>query len=345
MNRQEQFSILFRKYGKPVQVNELPSETKKRYEEQIGFYNAFDPTIYVGALENMSFNAVATKNDIGEFIALYMGAITQLTLYAYQVFSDPDLFKDMGDVSLEKCENRIIDILKKGDIFRASELRYLPNDPKRRNVAERIAECSCLILFLHEAGHIRGCHIDIILNELGISAYQEFNINPINEEESLLLRALELEADMVALANSLSIWRDLVERTGIHDVEVLGPTRSWLIAAELLFWVMSVNHNKSRANRLASHPSVLTRYLNIRLILRKQDEEDKELIDAFRQPGNTLLPWIAKHNLSSSILDYYQKDTFEDADITEWVELQQRIKTILPKLEEYQYARSKRLGI
>jgi hypothetical protein len=82
VNREEQFSILFRKHGIPAQVDGLPSDTKKRYEQQIGFYNAFDPNIYVGAVENMSFNAVASKNATGEFIALYAGAITQLTLYA-----------------------------------------------------------------------------------------------------------------------------------------------------------------------------------------------------------------------------------------------------------------------
>ncbi len=36
------------------------------------------------------------QNDIGEFIALYMGSIAQLTLYAYQVFSDPEIFPDIG---------------------------------------------------------------------------------------------------------------------------------------------------------------------------------------------------------------------------------------------------------
>lgn len=343
MNKQEQFSILFREHGTPLQIQGLPSDTKKRWEEHIGFYNALDPNIYVGVVENMSFNAVASKTDIGEFIALYMGAITQLTLYAYQAFSDPDLYTNIGDVLLEKCENRIIDILKEGDISRASELSYLPNCPIRRNVAERIAECSCLILFFHEATHIRGCHIDLILNEFAVSEYKEFNINPINVEESLLLRALELEADTVALINSLNIWRKLATHTGIHDVPVLGPTRSWLIACELLFWVMSLNHSRSRERQLPSHPSFLTRYLNIR-IGKIMQGEDQELRKALNQPGNTLLPWISKHDFASSILNYYKKEAFADQDVAEWIELQQEIQNLYPKLESYEHARAKRLS-
>jgi hypothetical protein len=219
----------------------------------------------------------------------------------------------------------------------------LPNDPIRRNVAERIAECACLILFLHEAAHIRGCHIDLILNELGVVEHQEFNINPINEEESLLLRTLELEADTVALINSLNIWCYLAKHTGIHDVEVLGPTRSWLIACELLFCVMSLNHSRSRENQLPSHPSILTRYLNIRMGKIMQGE-DQELIEALNQPGNTLLLWIAKHNLSSPILDFFQENPFDPKNVAEWIELQKEVHVLYPKLETYQHARSRRLA-
>lgn len=302
-----------------------------------------DSSIYVGVVENATFNAVASRNHTGEFIALYAGAIAQLTFYSYQAFSDPDFYPNVGDASAEKQEPAIIAILKEGDISRAAEQRYWPNCPTRRNVAERIAECSCLILFLHESAHIKGCHIDLILNEFALSEYQEFNINPINAEESLLLRTLELEADTLALINSLNIWRDLVKRTGIHDVQVLGPTRVWLIACELLFWAMSFNHSRSRGSQLPSHPSILTRYLNIR-IGKIMQGEDQELRKTLQQPGNSLLPWIVNHNLSSPILNFFQEKPFDRQDLAEWIELQQEIQILYPKLEAYQQARSKRLA-
>lgn len=343
MTREEQFSIFFRNHGMPLMIDRFPAAIRKRYEEQIGFYNAIDPRIYVGVLENDSFNAVASRNHEGEYIALYAGAINQLTLYSYQVFSDPVFYPTIGDASAERYEPAIIEILKEGDISRVYELRYLPKCPIRKNVAERIAECSCLILFFHEAAHIRGCHLDLILNKFAVSEYQEFNINPINSEESLLLRTLELEADTVALVNSLNMWRQLATSTGVHEVVVLGPTRSWLIACELLFWVMSLNHSRSRERQLPSHPSILTRYLNIR-IGKIMQGEDQELRKALNQPGNSLFPWIAKHDFSSSILDFFQKEPFDEQNVAEWIELQQEIQILYPKLEAYQHDREKRLS-
>jgi hypothetical protein len=343
VTREEQFSILFRKHGTPLLLDGLPAAIKKKWEEQIGFYNLLDSSIYVGVLDNASFNAVASRNHAGEFIALYAGAIAELTLYSYQVFSDPDFYPNIGDASAEKYEPAIISSLKEGDISRAAELRYWPNCSTRKNVAERIAECACLVLFLHESAHIKACHIDLILKEFAISEYQEFNINPINAKESLLLRTLELEADTLALINSLNIWRDLVKRTGIHDVQVLEPTRVWLIACELLFWIMSFKHNRLRERQLPSHPSILTRYLNIR-IGKIMQGEDQELRKALDQPGNTLLPWTAKHDFSTSILDFFQKEPFDAQDLAEWIELQKEIEILYPKLEAYQHDREERLS-
>ena len=60
-------------------------------------------------------------------------------------------------------------------------------------------------MFLHEVAHIEGCHLDLIYDEMRLSEYQEININPLNEKESLLLRALELEADTLGLLNSLTL--------------------------------------------------------------------------------------------------------------------------------------------
>jgi hypothetical protein len=206
------------------------------------------------------YNAIATRNNFGEFIALYSGALTQLSMYAYQLFSDPAFYPDIGDVSIEKCEPQIIERLKSGDLAHAMTLRYMPFCPIRKSVSELIAESACLTLFLHEVAHIEGCHLDLIYDEMCLSEYQEININPLNEKESLLLRALELEADTLALLNSLAIWRKLTEDQAYHELQSFGATWSWLIATELLFFVMSFNHERARRKQLASHPSILSRF-------------------------------------------------------------------------------------
>jgi hypothetical protein len=343
VTKEEQFSILFQQHGIPVRIDEIPDDASNKWKEQIEFYNNIDSNVYVGALQNLSFNAVATRHHNNEFIALYAGAIMQLTLYSYQIFSDPGSFPNIGDVSVENYDPAIIAILQEGDVYRAVNHPYLPNCFIRRNIAERIAECSCLILYFHELAHIRGGHIDLVQNEFAVSEYKEFNINPITSEESLLLRTLELEADTVALVNSLNMWRRLVKHSGVHNVPTLTPTQVWITACELLFLVMSFNHKQFRKKQLPSHPSILTRYLNIRIgkVMQGGDQELRRTLD---QQGNSLLPWVAKHNLSSSILSFVQKEPFDPADLEEWIELQNHLKALYPKLESYEQARSERIS-
>ena len=72
--------------------------------------------------------------------------------------------------------------------------------------------------------------------------------------------------------------------------------------------------------------------------------DDQELRKALDQPGNTLLPWIAKHDFPSSIVDFFQKKPFDDKDVDELIELQQAIQVLYPKLEAYQNARAKRIA-
>lgn len=343
-DNEERFSTLFRTYGGPLQIETLPPDTQQRYVGQIGFYREFDPSIRVEVLINETFNAIASPAPYGDFIGLYHGTITQLTLYAFLVFSDPEVFSSIGDSRAEALEPSLIERVKDGNLRSIVAMRFMPNDPIRRNVAERIAECACLILFLHEAAHIRGCHVELIRDQLGYSEHQEFSIRPISQEESVLVRTLELEADTVALVNGLNIWRGLGLRSGVHDVEVLGPTRSWLIASELLFWVMSFNHDQLRDSQLASHPSLLTRFQNIRTLRgTTPGKEDDELIAANRDPGNTLFPWIDKHGLSSPLACAF-RDQLPSSVRKEWEELRCNIQALWPRLSEYEASREGRLG-
>jgi hypothetical protein len=342
-NRQNQFSLLFRKHGRIIKSDYLPSDQKSRFDGQFEFYNKLEPYIYTGMVENISFNAIACKKNFEEFIAIYHGAFTQLTLYAYLIFSDPNSFPDIGDVSGEKLESQIIDLLKKGEITQALKMRFLPFDAVRRNAAERLAECACLILFYHEVGHIRGCHVDLLFDEFEIIAHKEFNFSPLSVQESLVLRTLELEADTVALVNSLNIWRRLTERSGVHKVEHLRPTQIWLIAAELLFSVMSLTHSQLREGQLPSHPSILTRYYNI-WIGRIMQGEDEGLKNELDQKDPFLILWFIKQGFSSSLLDYFNKESINEPDLKEWFELQAKLETLYPKLELYQEAREKRLS-
>ena len=84
MNKKEQFSTVFRKHGKSLPDSRTTPDVAEKAEKQLQFYNSINPSICVGIVENRTFNAIATRNNFGEFIALYSGALTQLTMYAYQ---------------------------------------------------------------------------------------------------------------------------------------------------------------------------------------------------------------------------------------------------------------------
>lgn len=342
MNKKEQFSTVFREYGSSLPDSRTAPDVAEKADKQIRFYSSIAPAICVGIVENRTFNAIATRNKFGEFIALYSGALTQLTMYAYQLFSDPALYPDIGDVSIEKCEPQIIERLKSGDLAHAMTLRYMPFCPIRKSVSEMIAESACLTLLSHEVAHIEGCHLDLIYDEMCLSEYQEININPLNEKESLLLRALELEADTLALLNSLAIWRKVTENQAYHELRSFGATRSWLIATELLFFVMSFNHERARRKQLASHPSILSRFLNIRLLRGTHGNEDEELINAVNEPRiSMLVHWVIKHELSSPILESFREQSPES--IEELTELKAHGQTLWSRIEEYQYKRSQRI--
>jgi len=199
-------------------------------------------------------------------------------------------------------------------------------------------------LFLHEVAHIEGCHLDLIYDEMRLSEYQEININPLNEKESLLLRALELEADTLGLLNSLTIWRRLTKDQAYHELQSFGATRSWLIATELLFFVMSFNHERARRKQLASHPSILSRFFNIRLLRGTHGNEDEELINAVNDPLTTrvLIHWVTKHELSSLILESFHEQSSQSVE--EVTELKAHVETLWSRLEEYQYKRSQRIA-
>jgi hypothetical protein len=117
-----------------------------------------------------------------------------------------------------------------------------------------------------------------------------------------------------------------------------------LIATDLLFLVMSLTHNQTRQRILSSHPSIQTRYINSRIgkIVQNNDEE---MINALNQSGRySLIPWFAKLGFSSKVMEFFAKDSFNELDIAEFIELNNIIETLYPNLESYQKLREQRLS-
>jgi hypothetical protein len=342
---EHEFASLFRKHGAPLQTTAVPSPAGERLAQQLHFYRSIDGSVYVGALSALGFNALASQQGGRDFVAIYLGAITQLTLYAYQLFSDPVVYPHIGDSAREACDDGVIQRLRLLDPYGVRSFRYWPNDPTRLNAAERVAECACLILYLHELGHVRGCHLDLLNEESGVAEYQEIHSDSLNKRQSLLMRALELEADNVAIANGLSLWRELTARTGRHTVDGLDATLLWLTAAELLFWTMSFSHQLSRPDKLASHPSIATRYLNLLFYRGQQGHDDIELITAIKSNEYCVGGWAARHGLASYLTDYFHDDCDTAPVADEWKELRHEIEKHWDRLDHFQRLRAKRLDL
>lgn len=341
-----EFAWRFREHGVPLQAANLPEPGGQRLTQLIQFYRSIDREVYVGALDAIGFNAMASAGSGVDFIAMYLGAFHRLTLYAYQVFADPSVHPHVGDPSVERSEAEVIQQLRRGNVFDIGLLRYMPRDPTRQNAAERVAECACLLLFFHELGHVRGCHLALLAEELGVTEYQEFSGAPITEEGSLLMRALELEADSVAVANSLSMWRHLAASTGRHVVEGLGATQTWVMGAELLFYAMSFAHQQWRPDTRASHPSIATRYFNLRFYRGQNGQEDVELASIVEARGFYLAEWVHRHKLTSPLLDYFTESDSAASTVVadEWSELHREIERRWDRLEGLQRARFERLA-
>lgn len=335
MNRKKQFELLSINHGIIIDYENLEVTGNQKLLDQFQFYNALDETIYTGIVGNNNFNAVATKIGNEEYIIIYSGAITRMTLFAYQILSDPTILPAVGNIANESIDMEIYNLIKEDKIDEAILKRIKPICKIRINAAERISECACLILYYHEAAHIAGCHLDIIQNDLGNSAHEEFNINQINEQESLLLRSLELEADTLGMVNALNMWRILEEKSGNHEVAGLNPTEVWLLAADLLFCVMSNSHIRARSGRLSSHPSMITRYGNIRFGKIMYKENDKELLETLKKSNMNLINWFVKNDFNNpNQVEFFDHDSFSH-ETAEWQELLTNLETIYPRIDNF----------
>ena len=108
--------------------------------------------------------------------------------------------------SAEAIEQQVIEELR-NPLGTFSFSRYLPRDPVRLFAAQHLAACAYLILFAHELAHLELCHLSFLRDELGLEEHQEVTAIPLSDNEALLFRTLEWDADNSALATSLKVWR------------------------------------------------------------------------------------------------------------------------------------------
>ncbi len=335
MNDEKAFAEALRRHGRLVRPHELHANQSKGLAEQLEFYRLVAPYVYCGFLDNQGFNAVATIHNSREFIGIYLGATILVARYAYCLLSDPKMLPQIGDPSVESIEPRVIEDLR-NPLGPVGTDRYLPRDPIRLRAAQRLAMGAYMILFFHELGHIELCHLAFIRDQLGSTDYQEVTAAPLSEQEALLLRALEWDADNAALMSSLKMWRSFCSSLDYSAVGALGPARSWCLAAQLLFWVMDFVQPPNRRGLLATHPSPKARLVNARMVATSfgfvPDLSDTEDADS-------LVSWIFRNKFPSHMIERVAGGSSVDKTPQELVEARGQYEKIMPLLEHYQTLR------
>lgn len=345
MDDEQTFAEALKAHGKPVRLHELHDNLSHGLREQLEFYRSMAPYTYCGFLDNLNFNAVAALRNDREFIGIYLGAIMVVARYAYCLLSDPDMFPSIGNVSAESIEPQVIENLRRPlEQERFPTARYLPRDPVRMRAAQHLAMCAYMILFFHELAHIELCHLKFLTDELGLPEYQEVTAMPLSEEEALLLRALEWDADNSALMTSLKVWRQTIANIDYSAIASLGAARSWFVAAQLLFWVMDFIQPPHRRGLLATHPSPNARLVNATMAA-KQYGFVPELSDVSNVAEDSLVSWIIKNDFRSHMVASACANTSVDRTVQELVEARENYEKIMARLMSYQEVRLRGRGV
>jgi hypothetical protein len=342
MTDEEAFEEALCRHGDLAKLDSYPPDFSTGLREQLNFYRLAAPHVYCNFLNNTDFNAVATAHRDREFIGIYLGAIMLIARYAYCLLSDPEVLPQIGNVSLESIEPSVVEALR-APLKPAPSGRYLPRDPTRLRAAQHIAMCAYMILYFHELGHIELCHLKFLRDHLGVTEYKELGYAPLSEQDALLLRTLEWDADNSGLLTSLRMWRSFCSNLDYSAISALGTPRSWFLSAQLLFWVMDFVQPRNRRSRFATHPSPEARLVNARLVATNFGFVPELLEGGTAE--DSLIPWIMRNKFPSQIVDDAADPGGADVVGNELKEVQANYRTMMDGLEAYQKLRRKTMAV
>lgn len=254
------------------------------------------------------------------------------------------MFPSIGDPSAEAIEQQVIEELR-NPLGTFSFSRYLPRDPVRLFAAQHLAACAYLILFAHELAHLELCHLRFLRDELGLEEHQEVTAIPLSDDEALLFRTLEWDADNSALATSLKVWRHIFpSKLDFSAISTLGAARSWFIAAQLLFWVMDFVQVQERRGLSATHPSPHARFVSS-LMHATHYGFVPELSNGNHMNEDSLSDWVVKNGFPSQMVDDAHTGRSLDGVVQELVETKENYERIMDRLASYQTARLSARGV
>ena len=251
------------------------------------------------------------------------------------------MFPSIGDPSAEAIEQQVIEELR-NPLGTFSFSRYLPRDPVRRFAATLAA--ALLILFAHELAHLELCHLSFLRDELGLEEHQEVTAIPLSDNEALLFRTLEWDADNSALATSLRcgdiffhqswIFRRF-QRLALQGVGLSLPSYSFGL------WILFKLKNDGAYRH---HPSPHARFVSS-LMQATHYGFVPELSNGNHMNEDSLSGWVVKNGFPSQMVDDAHTGRSLDGVVQELVETKENYERIMDCLASYQAARLGARGV
>jgi len=290
------------------------------------------PDIYVNFINDRSFNAVAALANRRELIGINIGSFELVHNCFFNLLSRRDCLHEIGDGNAESSEILPTD-------FENPTVRR-PNDPVRAKAAIDLAFCALVILYMHERSHIELCHIAFLKEQFGVAEYCEMQIASQLGTRPWLCRTLEKDADVSGAVTSARFWKCWYNSVNLTHLEPLGWARSWIIAAQMLFWIMELVHPPRNDQVVLGHSAPHFRLVSVMDAVSKYAEIPSALTEQELQ-HDKLIPWIATQ--CSALQRPFLMIT-DDAIAQQTHSLNATYRSIADRLEELQDARAKQKG-
>jgi hypothetical protein len=340
MDNAELFAKAFERHGLPFVAKDHDPAAIAGVMEQLRLYNALaGAEIFCGVLENPTFNAMATIYRGREFIGIYSGSLITIARFFYAFLSDPSTLLSIGEPSSESVSEEVIAGLRVPERSAPSARR--PACDTRFRAAQHLAFCASLLLFFHEFSHLELCHLEFLIKSYGLNEYPELPASDLTLEQSTLRMALEWDADNSGLLSSLNVWRTLNSQIGYPALAPIGPDRSWLVAAEMLFWIMEIVRPSESGSDFPSHPSPPFRLINASLTAHRYGGGVAPLTKN-EKSHDSPLKWIIKNALSEKVgrTSFFDQTSIE----AQWDIIRPEYARIADDLERLQDTRSEKTG-
>jgi hypothetical protein len=269
--KEREFDALFKDHGRRVDlvgsIHPLLNSLREAGRDWCAHmveteYGQTDRSIYLDIVDNPSINAIA-KVFSHDYIAVHSGALQALLGVLFQMLSHPALFAQVGDCTEESVQRAIGPNPFSG--HEAHSVQWtLPRNEARREFAVNLATVAFVFLVMHEIGHLRNGHVDL-LKTMGMAELAEIRSACPSSADPLLRHTLEIDADCYALTRCTGF---VLDRFQIDLGEDSPFTRAFRCAfgtrehaVHTLFFAMYLlfrlfdPHTLIGDDRLSSHPA------------------------------------------------------------------------------------------